>query len=117
MYECQDYLVQNGYKYEVVSPEENYKAGGFPERVEIFTKHFDGYTIVVSSHENEWGGKEIIELFVDPPSTSKGASKPWRRMAAPSISFFATGYHDYATFEKKAKQMVKQLKRWAIEVI
>ena len=117
MHDCHQYLRDNGYAQDFRSSKDEYESGGFPESVETFIKHFDGYTIQVISRENECGGREDIHIYLDPPSTSEGASKPYRRMAAPSISFFATGYHDYAAMEKKAKKMVKVLRSWAIEVI
>jgi hypothetical protein len=111
MYGCYQYLLDNGYER---------RSGRLTpgnSTTEVFEKKFDGYEIVVESVENEYGGRQMIYIHISPPATPKDVDARYHRLSVPKLSFFATGYHDYAAFEKKAKEMVAKLKDWTIEVL
>lgn len=114
-YGCHQYLMDNGYEHE--ESVTTLADGGLPEELDSWTKSFDGYYIRITQHTNEWGGKEIIEIVVDPNKKLGEATKPYHSLRAPHISFFATGYHDYKAMEEKAPAIVKMLESWAIEVL
>lgn len=115
-----DYLRDNGYKV----TRYNHDAFGVNhaepnETVVEYTKTFDDeYTIIVRHHTNFYGGKTVIDVRLHCPKDLAKPKVSYHHMAAPSISFFATGYQDYPALEKKVKEeIVPSLKRWAIEVI
>lgn len=73
--------------------------------------------IVYRTHENEWGGKSIIDVEVLPVFESI-PDTIFRHLRAPSISFFATGFEDFETLEKLVREeIVPMLQKWSIKVI
>jgi hypothetical protein len=119
MYKCFQYLSKNGYELK------EYKRDAFGidhnapnENVTEYRKDFGEYMIVVRSCENDYGGRGEIEVHMTNP---KGLPKPnhsFHHMACPGVRFFATGFHDYESFEKRVKEeIVPKLKSWAIEVL
>lgn len=80
------------------------------EDVEYYTKRFDGYTIRIEIYSNSAGGRKLIKILPDQDLAGSGKRYP-------DLDFFATGFDDMDSFEKRAPKLVKQLRKWAINTI
>jgi len=85
------------------------------QTVSCYEKVTDEYRILYDIHSNKYGGKSIITVEILPELGEKDGIYHLR---SPVLSFFATGFEDFAMLEKRIKEeIVPALKKWAIKVL